>query len=588
MLACVGASAAGAASAGAATQVCAPSRPGIASCASVVQTGAKGTSERRISAAAGVPDAAPTGSGYGPADLQSAYALAKAAKADGGAATVAVVDAFNDPTAQSDLATYRAAWGLPKCAEANGCLRIINQNGQPSPLPTNATAPGTNLETSGWAAEESLDVDMVSAICPHCKIILAEADDAETVDLGTAVNAAVAAGAKYVSNSYSEEETGDDPSLDGQFFHHPGDVITASSDDEGFASGPQTPAAYPDVVAVGGTSLTRAANARGWKETAWAGAGAGCSEIFAKPSWQTDSGCSNRTIADVSADADPNTGVAVYDTFDFGGWVRVGGTSVSSPIIASVYALAGTPPAQPPRALYDKPQHLNDITTGNDGTCSPGYLCTAGIGYDGPTGLGTPNGIAAFTAEPVDTAAPAITGTPQDGVTLHGSKGTWTLASTLKFTLRWEGCSGTCTPIAGATTATFTPGPAQVGQTLELVVSATDHNGGTTTVTSPPTTTTVAGPAAPANLKAPAITGTASVGKKLTASTGKWASPDSLSFQVTWLSCDSTPTCVQVGTGPTYTVSATDLGHRIEIQVAATDQEAQSDVAVSKPTAIVK
>ncbi|MGW8332144.1 putative Ig domain-containing protein [Streptomyces sp. NPDC055897] len=334
------------------------------------------------------PAAAP--SGYGPTDLQSAYALSSSA---GAGATVAIVDAQDDPNAESDLATYRSQYGLPACTTANGCFKKADQNG------------GTNYPTadSGWAGEISLDVDMVSAVCPQCHILLVEANSANMDDLGAAVNRAVTMGAKYVSNSYGGSEDSTDPSSDASYFNHPGVAITVSSGDSGY--GVEYPAASQYVTSVGGTSLSRASTTRGWSESVWGsssggeGAGSGCSAYDPKPSWQKDTGCAKRTVADVSAVADPNTGLAVYDSYQATGWNVYGGTSASSPIIASVYALAGTPAANtnPASYPYAHTSSLNDVTSGANGSCSPAYLCKAAAGYDGPTGLGTPNGTAAFT-----------------------------------------------------------------------------------------------------------------------------------------------------------------------------------------------
>ncbi|MFD9795863.1 putative Ig domain-containing protein [Streptomyces sp. NPDC059070] len=333
-----------------------------------------------------LPDAAP--SGYGPSDLQSAYAL----PSGGSGATVAIVDAYDDPNAESDLATYRSQYGLPACTTANGCFKKVDQNG------------GTSYPTpdSGWAGEISLDVDMVSAVCPSCHILLVEAAQPSMDDLGAAVNRAVTMGAKYVSNSYGGGEDATDPTSDSSYFNHPGVAITVSSGDSGY--GVEYPAASQYVTSVGGTSLSRAGNARGWSESVWGsssggeGAGSGCSAYDPKPSWQHDTGCAKRTVADVSAVADPATGLAVYDSYQASGWNVYGGTSASSPIIAGVYALAGTPAAgsYPGSYPYAHTASLNDVTSGANGSCGT-YLCKAGTGYDGPTGLGTPNGTAAFT-----------------------------------------------------------------------------------------------------------------------------------------------------------------------------------------------
>lgn len=331
------------------------------------------------------PQPAPvvTPPGYGPADLRSAYALPSAG---GNGQTIAIIDAFDNPDVESDLAVYRAQFGLPACTIANGCLRKVNENGGSS-LPPGDT---------GWGVEEALDLDMASAICPNCKLLLVEASSATIQSLGTAVNTAVALGAKYVSNSYAGGETSSDPSFDSAYFNHPGVAITVSSGDGGY--GTTYPAASRYVTAVGGTRLSRTTSGRGWSETAWTGAGSGCSAFDAKVSWQTDGGCPRRTIADVSAVADPATGVAMYDTYGAGGWFEVGGTSVSAPIIAGVYAQAGVPAAgsYPASYPYARTGALFDVTGGGNGSCGPAYLCTGAAGYDGPTGLGTPNGASAF------------------------------------------------------------------------------------------------------------------------------------------------------------------------------------------------
>jgi subtilase family serine protease len=352
--------------------------------------------------------------GYGPIDLRSAYNL-PAAPSAGAGQTVAIVDAQDDPNAEADLATYRSTYGLTPCTTANGCFRKVNQSGAAGPLPA---------ADAGWATEISLDLDMVSAICPSCHILLVEAASPNQSDLSIAENAAASLGATEISNSYGSSESISETSSDVSY-DHPGIAITAASGDSGY--GVQYPAASPFVTAVGGTTLDEAGNTRGWSEAAWSGTGAGCSAFEPKPSWQQDAGCSMRTVADVSAVADPSTGVAVYDTYGgtpgnallcllFGtdcpqptGWFVVGGTSVSSPIVASVFALAGNAASVDSLSYpYDHASSLYDVTTGSDGGGSPGifglfstpncgsYLCNAGPGYDGPTGLGTPDGTGAF------------------------------------------------------------------------------------------------------------------------------------------------------------------------------------------------
>ncbi|GCE10230.1 S53 family peptidase [Tengunoibacter tsumagoiensis] len=331
----------------------------------------------------GVTPFASSPGGLNPADLQSAYNLPSSSLGSG--QTVAIVDAYDDPNAESDLAVYRAQFGLPECSTANGCFSKVDQRG------------GTNYPAgnTGWSEEISLDLDMVSAVCPLCNILLVEGDSASFANLGTAVNTAVSLGATTVSNSYGGGESFLS-FLYASYYNHPGVIITASTGDSGY--GVEVPAGYNTVVGVGGTSLHASSNdPRGWIESAWSGAGSGCTSYESKPTWQSDPDCSHRTIADVSAVADPATGVSVYDTYGVAGWLVFGGTSVSSPIIASVYALAGNASSlNAAESLYNDPGDLNDVTSGSNGNCNGSYLCTAGNGYDGPTGLGTPNGIGAF------------------------------------------------------------------------------------------------------------------------------------------------------------------------------------------------
>ena len=322
--------------------------------------------------------------GYGPSTLAAAYKLEQS---KGSGQTVAV----DDPFAESDLGTYRTQYALTACTTTNGCFTKVNQAGSTKTI--NLPSPDPD-----WSAEISLDLDMVSATCPNCHILLVEANSDSFADLGTAVSEAVTLGAKFVSNSYGGSDGSSGPYYDSTYYDHPGVAITASAGDGGY--GAEYPATGAYVTAVGGTSLTSANNTRGWTETAWDGTGSGCAMSIAKPSFQTgiNTGCSNRAEVDVSAVADPDTGMAVFDTYGAPGWQVYGGTSVASPIIASVYALAGTPGASdsPNAYPYSHPSILFDVTSGSNGICSLAVLCTAGTGWDGPTGLGTPNGTAAF------------------------------------------------------------------------------------------------------------------------------------------------------------------------------------------------
>ena len=332
--------------------------------------------------AAGNPMATTAPSGYGPADLRSAYGLTSSGSST---QTIAIVDAYDDPNAEADLGVYRSQYGLAACTTANGCFKKINQTGGTS-------YPRAN---GGWAQEISLDLDMASAICPGCRILLVEASSNSFANLSAAVDEAAKLGATVISNSYGGSEYSSEVT-DQQHYNHPGIAITVSSGDNGY--GVEFPAASQYVTAVGGTSLRRASNARGWTETVWNGAGSGCSAYIAKPSWQAD-GCARRTVAVVSAIADPNTGVAVYDSYAYrgaSGWMVFGGTSVAAPVIASVYALAGNASSLTYGSYpYSHTSSLFDVTSGSNGSCGT-YLCTGTIGFDGPTGLGTPNGTGAF------------------------------------------------------------------------------------------------------------------------------------------------------------------------------------------------
>jgi subtilase family serine protease len=317
--------------------------------------------------------------GYGPPDLRSAYAL-PAQAATG--MTVAIVDAYDDPSAEADLSVYRARFGLPACHR--GCFRKVDQRGGRSlPVPD-----------PGWAEEISLDLDMVSAVCPACRILLVEADSAAQVNLGAAVDTAVRLGADAVSNSYGGPDASDHGY--GRYYHHPGVALTASTGDSGY--GVAYPASSKWVTAVGGTTLTRSTRSRrGWAERAWTGSGSGCSPLNTA-GWQSV-GCDGRAVADVAAVADPATGVAVYDSYPFdgaSGWLTFGGTSAAAPIVAGVFALAGNTSAVRDGS-YVWTHHrggFNDVRSGSNGSCD--RWCTANSGWDGPTGWGTPKGLSAF------------------------------------------------------------------------------------------------------------------------------------------------------------------------------------------------
>ena len=373
---------------------CAAAAPGHATCAALA--GAPAGSSRRSAPVRA--SAASTPAGYAPADLRSAYGLPSSTSLGTGE-TVAVVTAYDDPAAESDMATYRSQYGISACTTANGCFKKVNQTG-------GTTYPGTS---AGWPDADAQSLDMISAVCPACHILLVEANSTAISDLGAAENEAVALGARFIDNDWYTPEIGlgsSETSYDSQYFDHPGVAITAPSGNSGY--GVNYPAASQYVTAVGGTTLTKATGtSRGWTETAWSGSGSGCSQYEPKPSWQTDAGCSDRTLNDAAAVGDPSTPVAYYNTPSTVGWSTSGGTDLGAAIVAAAYALAGTPApdSYPVSYLYAAPGGLNAITSGSNGTCSPSYLCTAGAGYNGPAGMGTPAGVAALGATGAKPAA---------------------------------------------------------------------------------------------------------------------------------------------------------------------------------------
>lgn len=323
--------------------------------------------------------------GYAPPALRQAYSVPTVSSA----ATVAVVDAYHLPTALSDVNLYRERWDIPD----------LNKSGGPTFRQVGQTGGDVPTVDAGWGQEIALDIEMVSAICPTCNILLVEADSASFADLATAVAfAAGEPGVVAISNSYGGSEQ---PLIDAYDQSDKGIAVVASTGDSGY--GVQSPASFPFVTAVGGTSLVRITGGRGFAETAWSGAGSGCSRYVDQPSWQQSLGtnCGRRALADVAAVADPNTGVAVYDSTPYQGtfgWMEFGGTSVAAPIVASLYGLTGGGSVQDTYAAVNADRGLiNDITSGSNGRCGKiSTLCAARPGWDGPTGLGTPHGTSAF------------------------------------------------------------------------------------------------------------------------------------------------------------------------------------------------
>jgi hypothetical protein len=319
---------------------------------------------------------------WGATALRGAYRIGEPT---GPTSTIAVVEAFGYPHAEADMNHYRKRFGLPACTTSSGCFRKLNQSGEQGHYPK---------PDAGWGEETAIDLDMVSAACPTCRIILVQASDTGR-GLDLAQQTAVAAGATVVSNSWGSVEH-DGARRKASFFLHPGVTTVASTGDSKYGPA-HFPASVPGVVAVGGTVLSRSsATSRGWSEKAWSSASSGCSHFFAKPAWQTDSGChAHRTVADVSAVA---SDLRAYDTSlprHRRGWQVEDGTSASAPFVAGMIAAAGGGGLRPAQ-LYADPGAFNDVVGGSNGSCRPRYLCTGVTGYDGPTGLGSPRSPQAF------------------------------------------------------------------------------------------------------------------------------------------------------------------------------------------------
>jgi hypothetical protein len=377
-------------------------------CQAQIVTVAPGSSQPLVTA---VP------AGKGPADLAAAYSLPATSTST---STIAIIDAGVDPNLASDLATYRSTYGLPACTVASGCLKLENYTGGAQPAPQRAGTAGSEAEEE-IAVETSLDMDMASAACSSCHLLevsvpvqAGESDsNTSTSEFSQAVATAAAAGAKAISISYGYTETTANTSgTTLANMNKPGVAITVSTGDSGFNGGTHQdwPSNLPSVVAVGGTTLTAPG-----RETAWSGGGSGCETRFASANGQpaaVTALCNNHlAAADVSADADPNTGLAVFDTYapfthSPDNFIVVGGTSASAPFVGGLFARAGVAASvNGPNTLFaSATTNFNDVVSGSNqesqrcssfAGVSP-KICTAAAGYDGPTGLGTPHGLGAF------------------------------------------------------------------------------------------------------------------------------------------------------------------------------------------------
>jgi hypothetical protein len=400
--------------------VCPPPAPGRAACLSVIDPKpVKTTFGYKARRAGPLYEGGGEQGGWAPKELREAYGISTTG---GSEQTVAIVDAYDDPNVESDMNTYRLKYGIGLCTKENKCFKKVNQKGEEKAYPTDKY-PHVGGQIEDWGLEISLDVEMVSAICPECKIMLVEANSDEDSNLFAAENEAASLDATEISNSWGGSEFPGETSYDSDL-NHSEIPITASAGDDGF--GVEYPAASQYVIAVGGTTLKKnAKSTRGWEESVWDGTGGGCSAYEPKPEWQHDSGCGKRTDNDVAAVANNETPVSVYDSYEYKeeggwetgklGWVLLGGTSVASPLVAGIEAHAvGTVKVMRGEAFYRR--GLYDVTTGSNGRCGHTYLCEAGEGYDGPTGWGTPDG--ALSVLP---STEAVTG-PATNVTATGAQ----------------------------------------------------------------------------------------------------------------------------------------------------------------------
>ena len=474
-----------------------------------------------------------------------------------------------------------ASGSLPAPRPISGCTGRSTASA-PARAPTAVSARSTRTAATnypqgdaGWSGETALDLDAVSAICPNCHILLVEANDGSDTNLALAANEAAVLGATQISNSYSEGEWGADPLID-QDYTHPGVAVTASSGDAGWAGGTGYPATSPDVTAVGGTSLTfTPSTARGWTETAWSGSGSGCSVYESKPAWQTDAGCADRTVADVSADGDPASGAAVYSTPD-SGWEVLGGTSLASPLVAAYDALIMSTQgaaAASPEYPYTHLSSYYDITLGSTGSCAASYLCTAGTGYDGPTGVGSPHGAGLRPPAVVTGNASAI---GSSSATLNGQVNPRGPDSHYDFqygTTATYGSSTSSVDAGSGMSVLSESAPVSslaANTTYHFRIVATNTYG--TSDGSDNTFTTGAPPPSPANTVKPHVVGSPLVGDTLTVLTGTWTgSPDSFGYE--WYDClpvgggGCHPN--EVGTSSTYVLASSDLGGQVYAFVRA-------------------
>lgn len=583
-------------------------------------TGAGGTAATATTAAGAVSAPQP----YTAAFLQWAYDTTWLSANNGGGDTVAIVDAYHDPSAYSDMEAFRSVNGLPSlplCSASvtNGCFQLVNQYGSAAPLPSQSAD-----ETGSWNIEESLDIDAVSALCPSCKILMVEANSDSNSDLGTGVQTAAAMGANQISMSWGSDVGSATKPPNAQKYSYPytsitGSALLAAAGDDSYP-GQYTvgyPAALANVTAVGGTSLTGDPTAaRGFAESAWAiqtcsggltcGTESGCDTSQGVPTYQqgltTD--CSGRAYNDISADADPNTGLAIYDSQSGSEGCQtsnnmciVGGTSLATPLTAAFEAITGVggPSAgsTSPSWAYGDAAKLNDIVSGSDGTCPAGesVICTAGTGWDGPTGNGSISGdiVAGGPGIGAQPDATKVAATSADvSATVNPNNGTnttyyWQYGPTTSYGADTNKATVTATfTFTSATAALSLPQPCTYHYRLVAsndlgTVYGYDH---TVTPTQPTTP--------PVNGAAPTISGTAAIGQQLVAQPGTWSGVlCDTTYQWRRSSSAGGPwTPISGATAPTYTPSDSDGGEYLDVVVTQSNS-AGSVPATSPPTSEV-
>ncbi len=449
--------------------------------------------------------------GLTPRALRAAYELPTETNVSA-SQTIALIELGGDPTLESDLAVYDRRYGLPQCTRANGCLRIVNQDGSSDSLPTNAYRSG----------EASIDVQEAHAICDDCRILVVEGNPRNEnliTETGVEVNTAIRLGASEVTiciELYADPSEAEEGTflaeVNNLYFNHPGVVIAVASGDCGYdeTNDPEHwsfcetirwhyasfPAKSPTVVSVGGTSLRQQGGS--WTSSIWDQGGSGCSSVFAAPPWQLSvvgwsaTGCGDERLSvDVAADADPHTGASIYDSTPGGDWPRAGwgiagGTSAAAPIVAAEFALAGGAhgvayPAQTLYAHAADSSAFDEVTNGSNGSCGTSTICQGAVGYSGPSGLGSPIGLSAFSlpGAPLPRALPSISGAAARGRILVARPGTWTNRPTW-FGYRWEECDHAttdCLPMQAATGSTYRVAAENVNKSIRVMVTAGNSMG---------------------------------------------------------------------------------------------------------------